>query len=236
MSLDDCRRLVEEARRVRGERRLLLHEALRLLECYGLPVARFALARSPEEAVKVAESLGGRVALKVVSPDILHKSDVGGVVVGVEPGDAALAYRELVERVSRRAPSARIVGVLVQEVVPKGLEVIVGSVRDEVFGPIVALGLGGVFVEVYEDVAFRPTPLTDIDVDDMVSELRASRLLRGYRGMPARDVEALKDVMLKVSRLMEELPVKELDINPLVLYARGEGAKIVDARIVLCAR
>ncbi len=232
----ECQRLVEEARRVEGERRLLLHEALRLLECYGLPVAHFALARSPGEAEEAAVRLGGRVALKIVSPDIPHKSDVGGVVVGVEAGEAARVYRELVERVSRRAPGARIVGVLVQEVVPEGLEVIVGGLRDDVFGPLVALGLGGVLVEVYEDVAFKPTPLTDLDVDDMVSELRASKLLKGYRGMPPRDVDALKDAVLRVSRLMEELPVKELDINPLMLYAEGEGAKIVDARIVLAAR
>ena len=235
--MEDCDRLVEELRRVEGERRLLLHEALRLLECFGLPVARFRLVSSPEEAAKAAEELGGRVALKIVSPDVVHKTDVGGVILGVEGGEeAAKAYHMLVERVRERAPGARITGVLVQEMAPKGLEMIVGGIRDAVFGPVVALGLGGVFVEVYGDIAFRPTPLVDIDVDDMVSELRASRLLHGYRGMPPRDLEALRSVVLKVARLMEELPVKELDINPLILYARGEGAKIVDARIVLSAR
>ena len=233
----DCERLIAEARRATGERKLLLHESLALLDCYGLPVARFELVTSPEEAVKAAEALGGRVALKIVSPDVIHKSDVGGVVLNVAAADVASAYRELVERIRRRVPSARIIGVLVQEMVPKGLEVIVGGLRDPVFGPLVALGLGGIFVEVYGDVAFRPTPLTDIDVDDMIVELRASRLiLQGYRGMPPRDVNALKDVVLKIARLVEELPIKELDVNPLMLYGKGEGAKIVDARIVLSAR
>ncbi len=228
-----CQEIVERARR-EGRRVLLLHEAYELLACYGLPVPRWRLARSPEEAAEAAEELGAPLALKIVSPDVLHKSDVGGVALGVRgPREAAEAYRRIVENVERAKPGARIVGVLVQEMVPQGLEVLVGGVRDQVFGPLVAFGLGGVLVELYEDIAFRVAPIHRVDAVDMIREVRASKLLEGYRGMPPRDVDTLIDILVRVSRLMAEAPIAELDINPLMLYERGGGAKIADARILL---
>ncbi len=232
MNASRCAEPVIEAARLESRRVLLLHEAYRLLECYGLPVPRYRLARSPREAVEAAEEIGYPVALKIVSPDVIHKSEVGGVVLDLKtPREVEEAFNAIIERVARRG--ARVVGVLVQEMVPAGLEVLVGGLRDAVFGPLVAYGLGGVFVEVYDDVAFRVAPLTRIDAETMVWETRSSRLLRGYRRMPPRDVEALIDAILRVSKLVYEQPVAELDINPLMLYEEGRGAKIADARVIL---
>ena len=228
----EARRLVEEALR-EGRGRLLEHEALRLLELYGIPVAGYALARSPGEAVEAARRLGGRVVLKIVSPEIVHKSDVCGVVVGVEPDEAGRVFEELVSRVRERAPGARIVGVLVQRQAPPGaVEVVVGGLRDPVFGPAVMFGLGGVFVELFRDVSFRVAPFTGEDAEEMMREVRAYKLLKGYRGMPPRDLEALKKIILGLERIMMDLPeIREADLNPVMSYP--EGALVVDARFIL---
>ncbi|AEM39268.1 ATP-grasp domain protein [Pyrolobus fumarii 1A] len=228
------RRLVEHAK-ADGRRKLLEHEVYELLGSYGLPIPRYKLAKSVDEAVKAAEEIGYPVVLKVVSPDIIHKSDVGGVKLGLHsPEDVKRAFNEIVDNVSKSAPGARIVGVLVQEMVPDGLEVLVGGVRDETFGPVIAFGLGGVFVEVYRDVSFRVAPLARVDALSMMREVRAWRLLEGYRGLPPRDIEAIADVIMRVSSLMMDIPeIKELDINPLMVYEAGRGAKIADARVIL---
>ncbi len=232
--MSKCAAKVIEAARREGRRALLLHEAYELLSCYGVRVPRYCLAHTPEEAAECADKLGYPVVLKIVSPDILHKSDVGGVRLGIASGsEAARAFREIVESVSARAPSARIVGVLVQEMVPSGLEVIIGGLRDQIFGPMVAFGLGGVYTEVYEDVAFRVAPLARIDAESMLEEVKASRLLHGYRGLKPRDRGALIDMLMRVSRLIVELPVAELDLNPVMSYEEGRGAIVADARMLL---
>jgi len=228
------RQVVEQAR-AEGRRKLLEHEALKLCELYGLPVPGYGLARSEEEAVELAERVGYPVVLKVVSPDISHKSDVGGVILGVRSAEEVRSsYRRILENVKARAPGSRVHGVLVQRMAKPDLEVIVGGIRDPVFGPVVMFGLGGVFVEVLKDVSFRVAPLSDADVDDMVREVRGYRILEGFRGSPPRDLDALKRVILGVSRMMVEVgEIAELDLNPVILYPRGEGALIVDARIIL---
>lgn len=232
--MEDPRRIIENAIS-EGRKKLLEHEAYALLEYYGLPVPKFSLAKSEDEARKAAEKIGYPVVLKVVSPDIIHKSDVGGVVLNIRTGDDVVrGFREIMENVKRRATEARIIGVLVQQMVPEGVEVIVGATRDPIFGPVIMFGLGGIFVEVLKDVSFRVVPLSEEDADEMIREIRGYQVLKGFRGQPPRDIAALRKIILGVARIMEENEeIKELDLNPIMSYAQGEGAAIADARILL---
>jgi len=228
------RRMIENAKS-EGRRKLLEHEAFALCELYGMPVASYGLATNEEEAIRVAERIGFPVVLKVVSPDISHKTDVGGVVLNVKsPEEVVKSYRLILDNVRSRAPGSRVSGILVQSMAAPDLEVIVGSVRDKVFGPVIMFGLGGVFVEVLKDVSFRVTPLTEQDVDEMIREIKGYKVLEGYRGFPPRDIEALKKVILGLARMVSELDeLEEVDLNPIFLYPRGKGALIVDARVIL---
>jgi len=226
-------REVIEAALAEGRSKLLEHEALALLEAYGVPVARYCLARSPGEAGECARRLAERLVLKVVSPDILHKSDVGGVIVGVAPEEAAAAYNRLLARVKRAAPHARIQGVLVQEMAPEGgLEAIAGARRDEYFGPIAVAGPGGVLVELVSSAAIAAAPVSKCRATQMIDSTPLGRLARGYRGTPPRDVEALAAAIQAISRIPAENPeVAEAEANPIMVYERGVVA--VDARILL---
>jgi acyl-CoA synthetase (NDP forming) len=184
-----------------------------------------------ESALVAASLIGYPVALKALSPDILHKSDAGALVLGVGSRDVLREeFPALLARVRERTGDIR--GVLVQRALSGGREVILGGKRDPSFGPVVMFGLGGVYVEVFEDVAFRLAPLTPEDAEAMISEVRASRLLRGVRGEPPADVEAVVESMLAVSRILVECPeVAEIDVNPLLVFERGVAA--VDARVVV---
>ncbi len=226
---------VFEQARTEGRRKLLEHEALKLCELYGLPVPGYGLARSEEEAVELAERVGFPVVLKIVSPDISHKSDVGGVILGIRGAEEVRsAYSKILENIRARAPDSRVYGILVQRMAKPDIEVIVGGIRDPIFGPVVMFGLGGIFVEVLKDVSFRVAPLSEVDVNDMVKEVRGYRVLEGFRGSPPRDLDALRKVILGVSRMMVEVEeIAELDLNPVILYPKGEGALIVDARVIL---
>jgi acyl-CoA synthetase (NDP forming) len=219
-----------------GERRTLgSDEAFRLLETYGLRCARWRLVTTREEAGRAAEELGGSLALKIESPDLPHKTDAGGVRLGVSGSASALrAFEEIVAAVRARRPDARILGVLAQEMVPGGTEMVVGLHRDPQFGPLVMVGLGGVFVEVLEDVAFRAAPLTRGDALDMVRSLRGARILHGIRGRPPADLDALVDALLALSRLATDAgqAIAELDVNPLIVHAEGQGVTAVDALVV----
>lgn len=216
-----------------GRTALLEPEAHQVCVLYGMPVAGFQLAETVEAAVTAAETLGFPVVLKVVSPDILHKSDVGGVVVDVQsPHEVRTAYKAIMYNVAKHAPDARVRGVLVQQMAAPSLEVVVGMTKDPTFGPAVMFGLGGVFVEVLRDVAFRIAPITEADAWEMVREIRAFEVLQGARGRAPSDVGALVDILLKVSRLVvEHGEIDQLDLNPIMVYA--EGAVVVDARILL---
>jgi acyl-CoA synthetase (NDP forming) len=207
--------------------------ALGLCALFGLPSAEWAVVENVESALVAASLVGYPVALKVLSPDIPHKSDAGAVALGVGSRDALLAeFPALLARVEERARGAQVAGVLVQRMLSRGREVILGGKRDPSFGPVVMFGLGGVYVEVFEDVAFRLAPLTHEDAEGMISEVRGSRLLRGVRGEPPVDVEAVVEALLALSRLLVECPeVVEIDLNPLLMFERGVAA--VDARVVV---
>ena len=218
-----------------GRRYLLESEAKEVCRLYGIPVVKTFTARSLSEAVEIANEIGYPVVLKVLSPDILHKSDVGGVKLNLKsPEEVARAYNEIMDNVRKVKPEARIIGVTVQEMAPEGLEVIIGGVKDEFFGHAVMFGLGGVFVEILRDITFRIVPLTRVDVEEMIREIKAYPLLKGVRGIPPRDIEALVNTILKVSELLHENPeIKELDLNPTRVYEKGKGVKVLDARIIL---
>lgn len=220
-----------------GRRKLLEHEALELCAAAGIPVPKYFFARSVDEALEGAGSVGYPVVVKVVSPDIVHKSDVGGVALNVADREGLVrAFNAVVENVRRKVPGARIEGVLVQEMLRPALEVVVGAVRDAVFGPVIMFGLGGLFVEVLKDVSFRVAPVDPLDAEEMIREVRGYRLLEGYRGLPPRDLRALKELIVKVSELVSAEPrIQELDLNPVMLFEEGGGAKVADARVILGA-
>jgi acyl-CoA synthetase (NDP forming) len=221
----------------RAAGRTLLNEveAKRLLAEAGIPVAEAHLARTREEAERLAEAIGYPVVLKIVSDDIPHKSDVGGVQLNLRDREAVgAAYDRILQNVRTRRPDARIAGVSVQRQAPPGIEVIVGLTTDPQFGPVVMFGLGGVLVEVLQDVAFRVVPLTARDAREMIREVKGFALLQGYRGAPPADLTALESLLLKVSELAQRHPeIAELDLNP--VFAYPNGAVAVDARVVLTA-
>jgi acetyl-CoA synthetase (ADP-forming) len=208
-------------------------EAKALLAEAGIPVTATELARTAAEAARTAERIGFPVALKIVSPDIVHKSDVGGVRLGLASPQEVVAGFEAIMQSARGAPAARLDGVAVQPMAPAGgVEVIVGVSVDAQFGHVIMCGLGGVLVEVLQDVSFRLIPLQRRDARQMLSELRGRRLLEGVRGRPAADVQALEDLFLRVSRLVEQRPdIRELDLNPVLAYP--DGVLAVDARALL---
>ena len=221
--------------KVKKEKRKFLLEPEAKTVCMrcGIPVTNFKVAKNEAEAVKFAEEIGYPIVLKIVSPDIIHKSDVGGVVVGLKTAkDVRNAYKQILSNVKRHKADAKIVGVLVQEMAPSSTEVIVGATKDPQFGPAVMFGLGGIFVEVLKDVTFRVAPITVDEAREMITEVKAYPLLKGYRNQPPADIEAIVQILLNTSRLvMEHQEIKELDLNPIMVYEKG--AKTVDARIIL---
>jgi acyl-CoA synthetase (NDP forming) len=215
-----------------GTDRLLLEpEARGLLALYGIPVPPFRVSTSPEETAVAAAELGGPVVLKLVAAGLVHKSDVGGVSLDVPGPEAASAgHRRLMEQA--RAIRARCPRVLITPMIPDGIETVIGAFRDPQFGPVVMFGLGGIFVEALDDVAFRLAPLDELDAEAMINEVRAHRVFGGVRGRPPRDLVSLVDVLIRVSELAADRPeVVELDLNPVFLLARG--AAVADARVVL---
>ncbi|MCD6488710.1 MAG: acetate--CoA ligase family protein [Desulfurococcales archaeon] len=216
-----------------GRTKLLEHEAIEIVKYYGAPVAEARLAKTPEEAAIIADEIGYPVVLKVVSPDISHKSDVGGVIIGLHNREQVVnAARRIFDNVAKNAPSARVTGLLVQKQAEKGLEVIVGGLRDSVFGPVVMFGLGGIFVEVLKDVSFRVAPITEDDAIEMMCEIKAAKILEGFRNIPPVDKKSLAKVIIAASKLLEENPeIDSLDLNPVIAYPTG--AVVVDARVIL---
>jgi acetyl coenzyme A synthetase (ADP forming)-like protein len=224
-----CRRALD----TRGDGWLTGEEVRTVLGAYGLPLAAGALAQSPEEAVALARVLGFPVAAKLAACSVTHKTDVGGVHLNLA-SDAAVqaAYTDIMARGSALVPAKEIDGVLIQSMIMGGVETMVGVADDPLFGPLVAFGLGGVHVEILGDVRFRLAPLTDRDADELLREIRGVRLLQGYRGHPSADLEALRELLLRVSRLAVEVPeITELDLNPVMAMAPGHGCRIVDARV-----
>ena len=208
-------------------------EAAALLGEYGIAYPEHAYAQSASEAAELADRIGYPVVLKVVSPAAVHKSDMGGVALGIEDaGGVALAYEGIVRSVQGHAADAEIPGMLVCRQAPPGLEVIVGGLQDVMFGPALMFGLGGIFAEVLEDVTFRIVPIERADAQEMIQEIRGYPLLAGTRGQGGYDIEALVDLLLAVSRMMvEHAEIQELDLNPVRVY--DQGIMALDARILL---
>lgn len=218
----------------KNKRKFLLEpEAKTVCVEYDISVTKFKVAKNESEAVRFSEELGYPVVLKIVSPDVIHKSDVGGVIIGLKTAeDVRNAYKRILENVKKHKPKAEIVGVLVQEMAPASTEVIVGAIKDPQFGPALMFGLGGIFVEVLKDVTFRIAPINEDEAREMITEVRAYPLLKGYRNLPPADIEAIIKILLNTSRLvMEHEEIKEVDLNPIMVYEKG--AKTVDARIIL---
>jgi acetyl-CoA synthetase (ADP-forming) len=232
MLAEKVSKIFDEARE-EGRNYLLEPEAKTICMEYGIPVTTFRVAKTAEEAVKFADEIGYPTVLKIVSPDVIHKFDVGGVLLNLKrPEDVRDAYKKILENMKEHKPEAKIRGVLVQEMVPSSTEVIVGSTKDPQFGPALMFGLGGIFVEVLKDVTFRIAPITEQDAREMITEIKAYPILKGYRGQPPADIDAIVRILLNTSKLvMDHLDIKELDLNPIMVYEKG--AKTVDARIIL---
>ncbi len=229
---------LEVLERVRAEDRHSIgdSEARQILTAYGLQIPKSEIAATPDEAVDLAHQIGFPVVLKIASPDILHKTDIGGVKVGLESAeDVRDAFELMVYRAQRYLPQAHLWGCLVQQMVPAGgQEVLVGMNRDPQFGPLVTFGLGGIYVETLKDVTFRVAPISVQEAELMLSEIRAHALLDGVRGKPPLDKDAIVDALLRIAQLVQDFPeIVELDINPLMVYPQGQGAIAIDMRLVL---
>ena len=211
-------------------------EAKQVFSAYGLPVTNSKLSKTEDEAVSLAKEIGYPIVMKVVSPDILHKSDAGGVKVNIKNDDETRkAYRIILQNCKAYNATANIYGIVIQEFAPEGTEVILGSVNDPTFGPTVMFGLGGIFVEVLKDVTFRVSPVSSYQASRMIEEIRGAPILSGVRGEKPRDKAALSETICRYSNMIEDLSeeVSETDANPVLAYEEGKGVKVVDARIIL---
>ncbi len=212
------------------------HESKELLKKYGVPCPEEFIAKSEDEAVKFAEQVGYPVVMKVESSDILHKSDVGGVKLNIKDEEGVRsAYKEIMSNCQAKCPDAKINGVLTQQMLKSGAEVIVGITNDPSFGPMVLCGMGGVFTEVFKDVSLFPAPFKKSDALKMIKSLKAYKLMTGYRGGPALDVDALADLLVSVGdfAVAHKNDLAEMDINPVFLYPEGEGVAAADALVIL---
>jgi len=231
--LGTARRICRKALSARGTGWLSVEEARELLAAAGLEVSPGGVATSVDEAVRIADEVGYPVAIKLASREIVHKTELGGVVLGLESAEGVRsAWQHVHRRLAEQGRAETMQGVLVQPMLEPAAEVMMGVVDDPAFGPVIAFGLGGIHVEILRDVAFRVSPLTDVDASSMIREVRCHTLLEGYRGHPPADIPALEEALLRLSRLVEAVPeIAELDINPLFALGPGQGYAIVDARI-----
>jgi acetyltransferase len=226
------RRIIEGVKNA-GRRILVETEVREILKAYGLPMSNFKLVKNKREAVKVANEIGYPVAMKIVSPNIIHKSDAGCVKLNLKnKDDVVKAFTEIIDNALMYDKRAEIYGVIITPMEDKGTEIIIGVTNDPVFGHTHMFGLGGIFVEVLKDLSFRVGPLGKSDAYEMVKEIRGYPILKGIRGEKAKDIDAIVDIMLKISSLVSENEViSELDLNPIFVFEKG--ASIVDARLML---
>jgi acyl-CoA synthetase (NDP forming) len=208
-------------------------ESKRILKQVGISVVETKLAKTQKEAVSLSRKMGFPVALKITSPDVIHKSDSGGVKLSLNNiTEVKKAYDEILKKVRKQYPGAVVHGVSVQKMIRPGTEVIVGTSKDPQFGPVIMFGLGGILVELLKDVSFRVIPVERKDAQEMINEIKGYPVLKGYRGKEPADIPALVEIILKISRLIEEHPrIKELELNP--IFAYRDKAVAVDARIIL---
>lgn len=221
--------------RVRSEGRTVLTEieAKEIIKQAGVSVVDTKLATSREDAISISQQFGFPVVLKIASPDVVHKSDAGGVRLSLKTSrQVGKAYDDILGAIRRKYPEARIQGVSVQKMARPGVEVIIGMSKDAQFGPVLMFGLGGILVEILKDVSFRIVPLVQRDAREMIREIKGYPVLEGFRGQEPVDIANLEELILKVSNFAEQNPqVKELDLNP--IFAYSDGAVAVDARIIL---
>jgi len=208
-------------------------ESKKILKQAGIPVVETKLAKTQKEAVSLSQKMGFPVALKIASPDVIHKSDSGGVKLSVNSvAEVKKSYDEILKKVRKQYPDAVVHGVSVQKMFRPGTEVIIGTSKDPQFGPVIMFGLGGIFVELLKDVSFRVIPVERRDAQEMIKEIKGYPLLQGYRGKEPANLSALVEIILKISKLIEENPqIKELELNP--VFAYQNKAVAVDARIIL---
>ena len=231
---ETVRRIIERAKRERRAS-LLSIEARQVAKSYGIPVPESELAQNVRQAVEAAKKIGYPVAMKVVSPQILHKTDIGGVKLNLKSDrDVVIAFNEIIRNANLLMPEARILGVEVQKMVPTGREMIIGMNRDVQFGPLIMFGLGGIYVNILKDVSFRLAPVSIQEASEMIAETKAYALLRGIRGEPPADIDAVLDTILRVSQLsMDFEEISEIDINPLFVYERNKGVLALDVKITV---
>jgi acetyl-CoA synthetase (ADP-forming) len=230
--MKECETIIQKALE-EGRSSLLIDEAQQICNQHRIPTPKFQATLRLEEAVLKANEIGFPVVLKIISPQILHKSDVGGVILNIkDEKELAIEYEKLVTEVSKRAPAAKVLGILVEKMMPQSTEVIVGGIRDSQFGPSIMFGMGGIFTEVYEDVAFRVAPIDKIDALNLIRELKGSKILDGVRGKPPADLNSIINLLINVSDLMiEHNAINQLDLNPVIVYPDGVCA--VDSRIII---
>ncbi|WP_297486605.1 acetate--CoA ligase family protein [Thermococcus sp.] len=232
---DEALKVVESVL-AQGRTAMVEYEAKQVLRAYGLPVPNEKLAKTLDEALKYAEEIGYPVAMKLMSPQILHKSDAKVVLLNIKtPEELRKKWGEIHENARKYRPDAEILGVLIAPMLKPGREVIIGVTEDPQFGHALMFGLGGIFVEVLKDVTFRIIPINERDAEKMIREIKGYPILAGARGEEPADIDAIVELLMKVSELVDELKeyIKEMDLNPVFVYEKGGGAVVVDARIIL---
>lgn len=224
-------RIIQRAKK--EKRSLLETEAKELLKEYGIPVPDFKLIKGEDEIIGLAKEINFPIVMKIVSPDIIHKTDAGGVKLNIkDEKEAELAYQEIIFKAEKYNKKVKISGVIVYPIVPQGTEIIMGMMKDPHFGPVIMFGLGGIFVEVLKDISFRILPIEERDAREMITEIKGYEILKGIRGEPPRDIQAIEEVLMKVSKLTMENPeVNEIDLNPIFVFEKG--LQVVDARMIL---
>jgi succinyl-CoA synthetase beta subunit len=232
IEMKECETIIQKVLK-EGRSFMLVNEAQRVCNLHGIPTPRSYVTLNTNEAVLKARESGFPVVLKVISPQIIHKSDAGGVILNIrDEEELEVEYGKLVAEVSRREPSAKIEGVLMEKMMPTSTEVIVGGIRDRQFGPAIMFGIGGIFTEIYDDVAFRVAPIDKIDALNLIHELKGSKILEGIRGKPPADLNSIINILISVSNLMmEHDAVSQLDLNPVLVYS--DSACAVDSRIII---
>lgn len=224
-------RIIQKAKK--EKRSLLETEAKELLREYGIPVPDFRLIKCKEEISELAKEMNFPITMKIVSPDIIHKTDAGGVKIGIkDEKEAKLAYQEIISKAKKYNEEAQIFGVITYSMIPKATEIIIGMMKDPHFGPVIMFGLGGIFVEVLKDISFRVLPIEERDALEMITEIKSFKILKGVRGEGPKDIKAIKNLLLKISQLVLENPeISEIDLNPVFVFEKG--LQVIDARMIL---
>jgi acyl-CoA synthetase (NDP forming) len=232
--MKECEKIIEQALKEKRAS-LQIDEAQRICALHQIPTPKYHVAKRVDEAVEKASEIGYPIALKIISPQITHKSDVGGVILNVgNEMELRTQFEKLTSNIRNRDPSAMISGVMIEEMIPASIEVVVGGIVDNQFGRAVMFGVGGIFTEVYDDVVFRVAPIDRIDALNMIRGLRGSKILEGTRGKPPADIDSIVNVLTRVSDLiLEHGAINQLDLNPVIVFPKGVYA--VDSRMIIAS-